>query len=81
MTTRMDMVAREEALFEARPPGKVGAVEARLRHAIKRGKARAYGSIAQSLITKARAGDTACMSFFSQDPGLVARDDEDRAYR
>lgn len=30
----------------------------------KRGKARAIGSIAQSLITKARAGDTTSMIFF-----------------
>lgn len=29
-----------------------------------RGKARAVGSIAQSLIQKARAGDTACMIFY-----------------
>ena len=30
----------------------------------KRGKARAVGAIAQSLIAKARGGDTACMIFF-----------------
>ena len=30
----------------------------------KRGKARAIGAIAQSLIAKARGGDTACMIFF-----------------
>ena len=30
----------------------------------KRGKARAIGAIAQSLISKARGGDTACMIFY-----------------
>lgn len=30
----------------------------------KRGRARAIGAIAQSLITKARSGDTACMIFY-----------------
>jgi hypothetical protein len=35
----------------------------------KRGKARAVGSIAQSLITKARAGDTASMIFFLKTQG------------
>jgi hypothetical protein len=35
----------------------------------KRGKARAIGSIAQSLITKARAGDTASMIFFLKTQG------------
>jgi len=35
----------------------------------KRGKARAIGSIAQSLITKARSGDTASMIFFLKTQG------------
>jgi hypothetical protein len=35
----------------------------------KKGKARAIGSIAQSLITKARAGDTASMIFFLKTQG------------
>lgn len=35
----------------------------------KRGKARAIGSIAQSLITKARAGDTTSMIFFLKTQG------------
>jgi hypothetical protein len=35
----------------------------------KKGRARAVGSVAQSLITKARAGDTACMIFFLKTQG------------
>ena len=35
----------------------------------KRGKAKAVGAIAQSLITKARAGDTASMIFFLKTQG------------
>lgn len=35
----------------------------------KRGKARAIGAIAQSLITKARAGDTASMIFYLKTQG------------
>lgn len=35
----------------------------------KKGKARAIGSVAQSLITKARAGDTASMIFFLKTQG------------
>ena len=35
----------------------------------KRGKAKAIGAIAQSLITKARAGDTASMIFFLKTQG------------
>lgn len=35
----------------------------------KKGKARAIGSIAQSLITKARTGDTASMIFFLKTQG------------
>lgn len=35
----------------------------------KRGRARAVGSIAQSLVTKARAGDTTAMIFFLKTQG------------
>lgn len=38
--------------------------DAEIAERYKRGKARAIGAIAQSLIGKARGGDTACMIFF-----------------
>lgn len=46
----------------------------------RRGRARAIGAVAQSLIARARNGDTASMVLLSQDAGRLVRDPDDRVH-